>query len=51
MSRYNKLYRDIAVMECRLSRGGLCRDTTSCIMTDGGSLAGGECVTIQSFVS
>ena len=28
------LYRDIGVMECRFARGGLCRNTPNCIVTE-----------------
>ena len=34
VSRYNKLYRDIAVLECRFARGGFCRNTPNCIVTE-----------------
>ena len=38
------LYRDIGVLECRLARGGLCRNTPNCIVTE---MKAGECVAIH----
>ena len=34
MSQYAMLYRDIAVLECMLAKGGLCRNTPNCIVTE-----------------
>ena len=47
MSRYNgKLYRDMALWVCRLARGGLCRNTPNCIVTEMKAGYWGDYVTI-----